>query len=469
MRRLTAGLLATGLTLSVGCSQRNLHTSALPPALAFEKTPQPNAPVPTATETSTVLPVQALEAAPAGLTQLSLAELQQLTLERHPRLAQVTWAVETARGVAVQAGLYPNPTLTITGDELGDRQGPGGIWTLPLLEQEIVTGNKLGLSQAAALKEVGQAELRVISERFRVLTQVRQSYFELLALQKRVDILTELIGLAEESVGMAKKLRDAGVSSELDVLQLDVDLERYRAERDAATRAIPAVFRRLAAEVGQDDLPFARLVGDLERELPTYDLEQLKAYVLGIHPDLRAAQLGIERAQLQLQRANVEPLPNVTVGLGYMRQGQNKSNDWVASVSVPLPTWNKNQGNIYAAQSEIGVAVNEVGRVQNILVGQLAEAFELYATASKRAERYRTAILPKAQQSYELVQQANNAGQFDNLRLLQSQRALVEARLELVRSLGEAWQAASAMAGLMLDDQWPVPPTPQPAPEPAKD
>ncbi|MEO2091459.1 MAG: hypothetical protein ABGY75_18530 [Gemmataceae bacterium] len=68
-------------------------------------------------------------AAPAS--GLGLAELTALTLERHPRLAQMSWAVETARGRAVQAGLYPNPTLSVTGDELGDRFGPGGIWTAP--------------------------------------------------------------------------------------------------------------------------------------------------------------------------------------------------------------------------------------------------------------------------------------------------------------------------------------------------
>ena len=301
-----------------------------------------------------------------------LPDLINLTVERHPRLAQVTWAVETARGRAIQAGLYPNPTLSVTGDELGDRTGPGGIWTAPHFSQEIVTGNKLGLSKAAALKEVDQAALTLISERYRLFTDVRQNYWEVITLQRRAEVLGELIGLAEKSVENANKLLKAKEGSELDVVQLEVDLERYRADLEATNRTLPAAFRRLAASVGVQDLPDVAVVGDLDLPLPDYDLERLRVYVLGIHPELRSAQVGVERAHLVLKRVTVEPIPNVTVGTGYVRQNQNKSDDWVIAASIPVPLWNRNQGNIFAAKAQVGEAICEVGRVQNDLVSRLA-------------------------------------------------------------------------------------------------
>jgi cobalt-zinc-cadmium efflux system outer membrane protein len=396
------------------------------------------------------------KAVAAPPTEISLPDLIALTVERNPRLAQVGWAVETARGRAVQAGLYPNPTLSVTGDELGDRTGPGGIWTAPYFSQEVVTGNKLGLSRAAALKEVDQATLRVVAERYRLFTDVRQNFYEVVTLQRRADILGQLIGLSEKSVENANKLLKAAEGSELDVVQLEVDLERYRAELDATNRAMPPAFRRLAASVGVDDLPYMKVVGDLDVPLPDYDLERLRAYVVSIHPDLRSAQIGVERAQLVLKRATVEPIPNVTIGTGYVRQNQNKSDDWVIAASIPVPVWNKNQGNILAAKAQIGEAASEVGRVQNDLVGRLAAAFTTYSAASKRAEKYKTAILPKAEQSFQLAQKAYRGGQFEYLRVLQAQRAVAEARLEYLRSLGEAWRAASELAGLMLEDHWPA-------------
>ena len=400
-------------------------------------------------------------ATPAAETPpLTLPALIDMTVERNPRLAQVGWAVETARGRALQAGLYPNPTLSVSGDELGDAQGPGGIWTAPYFQQEIVTADKLGLSRAAALKEVDQAALSVASERYRLFTDVRQNYWEVVTLQRRAAILGDLIGLAEQSVENAEKLRKAKLGSDLDVVQLEVDLERYRAELDATTQTLPAAFRRLAASVGVEGLPNAAVAGDLDMPLPEYDLERVRVYVVSIHPDIRAAQVGYERAQLVLRRATVEPIPNVTVGAGYVRQNQNRSSDWVIAASIPVPLWNRNQGNILAAKAQVGEAVNQVGRVQNDLVGRLATAFAGYAASKQRAEKYKAAILPKAEATYQLSLKAYQGGQFEYLRVLQAQRSVAEARLEYVRSLGEAWRAASDIAGLMLEDQWPVKPTP---------
>ena len=434
------------------------YTAADPPAEKdAEKPPTPR---PTAGEKVGPKPAPPLPA------ELSLPDLITMTVGRNPRLAQVGWAVETARGRAVQAGLYPNPTLNVTGDELGDRTGPGGIWTAPYFSQEVVTGGKLALSKAAALKEVDQAALRVVAERYRLFTDVRQNYYEVLTLQRRADTLGQLIGLAEKSVENANKLLKAAEGSELDVVQLEVDLERYKADLEATNKSLPAAFRRLAASVGVDDLPDTKVVGDLEAPLPDYDLERLRAYVLGIHPDLRSAQIGVERAQLVLKRAAVEPIPNVTLGTGYVRQNQNKSSDWTITASLPVPLCNRNQGNVFAAKAQIGEAVGEVGRVQNDLVGRLAAAYSTFAAAGKRAEKYKAAILPKAERSYQLSLKAYRGGQFEYLRVLQAQRAVAEARLEYLRSLGEAWRAASEIAGFMLEDQWPA--LPPPGPPPAK-
>ncbi|MGL6075429.1 MAG: TolC family protein [Fimbriiglobus sp.] len=393
---------------------------------------------------------------------LGLQELITMTMEHNPRLAQVGWAVETARGRAVQAGLYPNPTITVTGDELGDRTGPGGIWTAPFFQQEIVTANKLALSQAAALKEVDQASLRVASEKYELFTTVRQNYYEVASLQRRAEIGAELVALAEKSVENSQKLLKSGLGSELDVVQLEVDLERYRADLDSTNRALPGAFRRLAASVGVKDLPYGKLAGDLEANLPDYDLDSVRTYMIGIHPEIRSAQVGFEKAHLLVKRATVEPTPNVTVGTGYVRQSQNRSNDWVISASVPVPLWNKNQGNILAAKAEVHVAANEVVRVQNDLVARLAAAHSPYAAAKQRAERYKSAILPKAEKTYQLALRGQKGGEFEYLRVLQAQRAVAEARLEYLRSLGEAWRNASEIAGLMLEDQWPLKPTQKP-------
>lgn len=399
-------------------------------------------------------------AAETAPREMSLPELVEMTLDRHPRLVQVGWAIETARGKAIQAGLYPNPTISVTGNELGDRTGPGGIWTAPMVSQEIVTANKLGLSFAVVAREVDQAVLTLVAERYRVLTEVRQAYFEALTLQHRHEILKALVKLAEESVENAEKLRKVKEAARLDVLQLEVDRGRFRAELEATEKSLPAAYRRLAASIGVQELTVSRLNGDLETPVPDFNLDQIRAYVLGIHPELRSAQIGVERAKLAAKRAEVAPIPNITVNAGYTRQNQNRSNDWDIGVGFPLPLWDRNQGNIIAAKAQVSEAVSQVRRVENELVNRLATSFGTYAAARTRAERYKSDIRPKAQETYELSLKAYQGGQFEYLRVLQAQRAVAEANLEYLRSLGEMWRYASEVAGLMLEDQWPLAPAP---------
>jgi cobalt-zinc-cadmium efflux system outer membrane protein len=418
----------------------------------------------------TLPPPTPLAASAPVLPALGLPALIRMTLESNPRLAQAAFAIDAARGRAVQAGLYPNPTVSVNLDELGDRTGPQGINTLPLVSQEIVTANKLKLSSAAAGREVDQATLALLAERYSRFTAVRQSYFEVLTLQRRLQVLGQLVKLSEASVELTKRLLEAKQVARLDLLQLEVDLERYRTDAEATQREVPAAFRRLAASVGVQGLPYHPVCGSLEIPFPDYDLEKARAFVVEAHPDVRLARVGVERAQLLLKRAQVEPVPNVTVGAGYVQQNQNKSDDWVIGVSLPVPLWNRNQGNIATAHAQVGEAVQQVGRMENDLVERLAVAYGAYASARKRAERYSGTILPKARETYELSLKAYQGGQFEYLRVLEAQRAVAQADLEYNRTLGETWRGASEIAGLLLEEDWPacavrLPPEPEHAKE----
>ncbi len=413
-------------------------------------------------------PVAAAPPQPGNLTQpaarpgeprpLALDDLVGTALARNPRLGRAAFAIDAARGRYTQAGLYPNPVFAFTADELGDRTGPSGILS-PQLSQEIVHGGKLRLSQAVAAKEVDQASLSLLAERYALVGAVRAIFYEVLALQQRAAILTDLVKLADQSAELGRKSFEAKQIARLDLVQLEVEAERFRADAESVERELPAAFRRLTAAVGDPRLPLSSVAGTLDATLPEYDLERAKEAVLAFHPEVRAAKVGVERTQAALRRAQADPIPNVTVSSGYTRQNQNRSNDWAVGVSVPLPVWNRNQGNIRTAQADFGSAVQDVGRVENDLTDRLALAFRTYSAAKQRAGRYKTAILPRAEETYNLSLQAFKGGQFEYLRVLQAQRAVAEARLESNRALGEAWRSAGEISGLLLEEAWPTAPT----------
>ncbi len=397
---------------------------------------------------------------------MGVDELVRLAVERNPRLGKATFAIDAAQGKYVQAGLYPNPVLAVTGDELGDRTGPGGIITAPQFTQEIVTGRKLSLSQAVAAKEVDQTTLALLRERYAVVGGVRAAFYDLYALERRIAVLDELVGLAGEAVKNGQTLLDNKQIARLDLVQLEVELARFRSQAEAARRELPGARKRLAAVVGDPRLPVRPAAGPFE-EVPLYDPDRTLDTVLATHPEVRSARVGVERAQAAVRRAEVEPIPNLTLSTGYTYQGQNRSNDWLVGVSAPIPVWNRNQGNVRTAKAELGMAVQEVGRVENDLAERVATALRAYSAALKLAEQYRIDILPKATETYKLSLEAFKGGQFEYLRVIQAQRAVAEARLEYNRAIGEAWRAAAELSGLLLEEWWPGPPPPARGPGPA--
>ena len=131
-------------------------------------------------------PAAVAPAAPAA--PVGVDEFVRFAVARNPRLGRATLSVDSARGRYVQAGLYPNPVLAVMDDELGDRTGPGGIVSAQI-SQDIVRGGKLRLSQAVAAREIDQAALAILTERYAVVGTVRSNFYEVFALQRRAAIL----------------------------------------------------------------------------------------------------------------------------------------------------------------------------------------------------------------------------------------------------------------------------------------
>jgi cobalt-zinc-cadmium efflux system outer membrane protein len=158
--------------------------------------------------------------------------------------------------------------------------------------------------------------------------------------------------------------------------------------------------------------------------------------VLSVHPEIQSARWGVEKAKFVLQRAKAEPIPNLGIDTGYVRQNQNRSNDFRIGVSASIPLWNKNQGNIRATEAELCAAVQEVGRVENDLTDRVATALREFAAARNRAERYQ-AVVGEAEQAQNIASEDQRRN-LSPLMVLELQRSPRQARLERLKSLVDA-------------------------------
>jgi cobalt-zinc-cadmium efflux system outer membrane protein len=378
---------------------------------------------------------------------LTLDGLEQIALESNPTLVQARMAVEAAQGGYLQAGLYPNPAIGYIADEIGNDRSAG--LQGGALSQEIVTSGKLRLGRAVARWEVQQARHRWEAQRRRVLNDVRAGYYEVLLAQEMIELNEQLVDIGQKGVDVTEQLRPVEVS-EADVLQARIEAETARLGLAEARNRHQAAWRRLAAVLGRPEMEPAALAGDLESGLPKLTWEDTLKRLLAQSPQIAQARAGTERARYELARQYAERVPNVEVGTAVKHD--DGSHFTVADVEllVPLPLYDRNQGNIIKARAELSAANNELRRTELDLRDRLAAAFEQYANAREKVETYRRTILPDAERSLELTRKAWRLGEWGYLTLLTAQRTYFSVNLDYLDSLRELWARSVELEGMLL-------------------
>lgn len=380
---------------------------------------------------------------------LSLEQALALARERHPELRAAAAFVAEAEGKLLQAGLYSNPVVGWSGQQMnaGGTAGQQGAF----VEQSIVTGGKLQLDQAAAAQALSAAQWRAVTQRFDLEARVRAAFYEALAAQRLVADTETIVKLAEENLEASKKLEKAGQSSRPNVLRAQVELETNRNQLIAARQRAAAAWPLLATAMGLPEMPEAPLMGDLEAARPDYALPALRQAVLERSSELMAAQAAAAQAQELAARARAENIPDLDVQLQPLYDFSEREAQASAQVGVRIPLWNKNQGNIAAADAEALRRAAEVEAVRLKLNERLVAAFQRYSAAQAQAEQFEKRILPQAKEALRLSKVAFESGdtKFDYTSLLDAQRTLASAKLSYVQTLSEAWRAVAEVEGLL--------------------
>ena len=132
------------------------------------------------------------------------------------------------------------------------------------------------------------------------------------------------------------------------------------------------------------------------------DFDATLAELLHRSPEIQAALSEIRRSQIMVRREQVEPIPNVTVQaiVGRNYEFNNLTTAGV-QVSVPLPLFNRNQGTVREARSDLARDHAEHERVVLSLRQRLADVATRYHDALQSVEDFRIETLPLARRAYE--------------------------------------------------------------------
>ena len=371
---------------------------------------------------------------------ISLSQALAKGTESSPRVTQAKAQADAAEARARQAGVSPNPELSI---EVENFAGSGAFQGLRSTETTLAVSQRLELGgKRSARVEVARAERDFAFLSYKTALadldrDIRLAHAELRADEDRAVLARDNTAAAEELARIAKVLVDAGREPPLRQLRAEAALAEARAEQARTLGELLSSRRLLATLIWSDDPELSATFTD-ESAPPNVPVE-----LPSLNEQLAIAQKNAALARVRLARANA--VPDVTASGGVRRFAAGRETALVAGVSIALPFRDRNRGNIDAAQSESLAAESAtmLARIEATRVRQ--DARILLGAAEVRYEALAGLGISQAEEALRLTRIGYNAGKFSLLELLDVQTALTTAKLNLIQARLDRAEALAAL------------------------
>ncbi len=366
---------------------------------------------------------------PAQAQQQSFTweQIRDRFLATNPTLRAQGQSVESSRANEITAGLRPNPQF-----QNDTTSATIGVY------QEIEIGGKRTARLRSARLATAISQSGFADTRRTLVFNLRQAFIAALEAKSNLDFARENLTNFQKVIDLNQLMLQQGAISRADFLKIQLQMLQFQADLDDATLALKTAKAALRAFIGDPNLPQDYdILGDLrtvplERTLP--ELEQL---AIANRPDLRSAETGRQKALADLRLARAYRWPNPTLGTSFLHTGKevggpswfepffpkaNSSNAMGLGVSISIPLFNRNQGEVARTRSEQLRAdfLAEAARYQ--VLQDVETAYASFESSRLRVSLYEQTYLLQAKESLDIEEFSFHNGAASILDFLDAER-----------------------------------------------
>ena len=367
---------------------------------------------------------------------LSLQAALRLALQANPELRAAEHEVQAVEAATMQARALPNPTLEIG---VEDTRRETRETTVQLSQPLELGGRRASrVSAAERAQDAARADLGV--RRAAVQADVITAFMNTVAAQERLRLSQESQDVADRVTTAVSKRVQAGKASPVEetrarVAQSYVRLEvsKSQSELNNARLALASTWKNVSPQ-------FQHAVGTASTlpELPRWEVLAAKFSSL---PAVVRAHAEVARREALVAVEQSRRTPDVAITAGIKRSAELGRNQAVFGLSVPLPLFDRNRGNVLEALRRTDVAKDEFEVAETKTYNDLAQAYERLRVSRHEAQVLASEILPGAQSAYDAAVKGFEFGKFAYFDVLDAQRTLIAARSQYIQAVSEATDA----------------------------
>ncbi|MBS4033466.1 MAG: TolC family protein [Ignavibacterium sp.] len=375
--------------------------------------------------------------------KITLKEAVDIALNNNPNLKSFVYEISSLEKIKIQAGLYPNPEADFEAENfLGGKElsgFKGSEYTLSgrqLFELGGKRSNRVNLAE----KEINAAHGNYELIKLDLIANVKAAFFDLYRIHNQITLQEKFIQINEDILKTISERVKAGRTSPAEESKVKVAFINSQIELQRLQRNFSSVQIRLNSllgTTGRNLVPTTNLFENLfippDKKDILKDFENIPSIKnLSNETNFRTAQLELEESQA---------VPDLTVSAGVRYLNELKTNSFVAGVSIPLPFFNRNQGNIQSAEVRIQ-QMDEIIRAQKLsVISSLNTSFNNLLSAYNNAVQIKESILPESEKAYEITRQGYLQGRFAFIDLLDAQRTLFDTEVQYLLELADYYNS----------------------------
>lgn len=380
---------------------------------------------------------------PAQAEPLVLSEVIREALEANPELVAAREQLAAASQRITQARSLDDPTLSVHWWNFPESFNIGQAGnTIIGLSQKFPFPGKLALREQVASRSAAITEKALRAKELDLIARSKQAYYGLFLAHKAIQIHHEQIDLLTQFLQIAIAKFRTGKGSQVDVLKAQVELSTLHQQLPVLEQHRETAQAKINTLLNKDPrIPLGMPEEPRVERFPK-DLDELFAMATDVKPEVKAAELAVQRNEKARALANRQYYPDVTVAFERFQNYQAPDGfGAIMAINLPFAFWTKPKYDaaFQEASAAVAAARADLQTVQNLTRFQIRDVLAKVRASWEVALLYRTTVLPQAEDSLASARAGYRTGRSDFLNLIEADRALREFQLAYYRALVD-WQ-----------------------------
>lgn len=308
--------------------------------------------------------------------------------------------------------------------------------------QQLPFPTKLPTYSKFARMEADQHESMYLKKEQEVINKVKKGYARLFLIHRKIETVEQSIAFLKQFFRVASQRYAVGKAYQVDVLRAQVELAKaendlltLRDEKEIAEAQLNTVLNRpIDAEIGMPQ--------EIDTSSVLLELDELYELTREHHPELRAFDRSLKKAEVMVSMARQTYLPDFTFKFTQQEMdGDLTDHKFMVGLTVPLWFWGKQREMVREMDAQLQMAKASYEALEHAILLAVREAKVKVDNSHRTQALYRNSVIPQATAHLRSALAAYEANQVDFLSLLESEKTLIEFDLEYYRAQADFFMA----------------------------